>query len=149
MFRTSNASIFSLPITTGCFAGNEIIFLLISQPVKHLNCYFMSYKITESIAFWYQVSKNFNTQSVILSIQKLWWYSSVKMHENTLKVYYQQKLQYHFANTMTPKNLLKIVQWSNCNCGYYILSTEPFLRYFGGWDIYKMIMKFWHNIHFL
>ena len=100
--------------------------MLISQPVKHLNCFFMSYKITESIAFWYQVSKNSNTQSVIFSISKLWWHSNVKNYENTLKIDYQQKLHNHFANIMTPKNLSKIVQYSNCTCEYHLsIEIDP------------------------
>ena len=106
--------------------GNEIIFLLISQSVKHLNCYFMSHMITESIAFWYQVSKNSNTQSVIFFIQKVRWYSSVKIYENTLKIDYQQKLHKHFANIMTTKNLSKSVQYSNCTCGYHLsIEMDP------------------------
>ena len=36
---------------TGCFRVNEIIFLLISQPIKHLKSLDRSYIFTESIAF--------------------------------------------------------------------------------------------------
>ena len=107
--------------STGCFTGNLIIFLLISQSIKHLNCFFISYKITVSIAFWYQVSKNSNTQSVIFSIQKLWWYSTVIMYENRFNVDCQLKIYYHFANIMTPKKLSNIVQYSNYNRGYHLL----------------------------
>ena len=36
---------------TGCFLVNEIMFSLISQPIKHLNSLARSYIFTESIAF--------------------------------------------------------------------------------------------------
>ena len=38
-------------VTTGCFRVNEIMFLLISQPLKHLNRLDRSYIFTEFIAF--------------------------------------------------------------------------------------------------
>ena len=47
-----------ISLNTGCFRGNEIMFLLISQPIKHLSSFDMSYIFTESIAFWYMISKN-------------------------------------------------------------------------------------------
>ena len=112
--------------STGCFKGNEIIFLLISQPIKHLICCFMSYKFTKSIAFGFQVSKKSNTQSISFSIQRLWWYSTWKMYVNTLKINYQQKLHYHFANILTPKNLSTIVQYVKCTCGYHLsIEMDP------------------------
>ena len=36
---------------TGSFRGGEIMFLLISQPIKHFKSFDMSYIFTESIAF--------------------------------------------------------------------------------------------------
>ena len=42
--------------STGCFTGNEIIYFLISQPIKHLNSSERSCIFHESIAFWYMIS---------------------------------------------------------------------------------------------
>ena len=36
---------------TGCFKVNDIMFLLISQPIKHLNRLYRSHIFTEAIAF--------------------------------------------------------------------------------------------------
>ena len=44
--------------TTGCSAGNDIIFWLISQATKHLKNTFRRQNVSESIAFGYEVSKN-------------------------------------------------------------------------------------------
>ena len=49
--QSTNCFIFRIQ-NTGCFRGNEIMFLLISQPIKHFNSFDMYYIFTESIAFW-------------------------------------------------------------------------------------------------
>ena len=99
--------------------------MLISQPIKHLICSFMSSKLTESIAFGYQVSKKSNTQSISFTIQRLWWYSTWKMYVNTLKINYQQEIHHHFAN-LDPKNLSTIVQDIKCTCGYHLsIEMDP------------------------
>ena len=54
--------------TTGCSAGNDIIFLLISQPTKHVKNTFRGHNVTESIAFGYQVSKNYKWIILIVYI---------------------------------------------------------------------------------
>ena len=46
------------PYYTGCSTGNDIIFWLLSQTRKHPQNTFGWQNFTESIAFWYQVSKN-------------------------------------------------------------------------------------------
>ena len=48
------------------------MFLLISQPMKHLNSLDRSYIFTESIAFWYMISKKCQNHSVIFHLWRLW-----------------------------------------------------------------------------
>ena len=48
------------------------MFLLISQPMKHLNSLDRSYIFIESIAFWYMISKKCQNHSVIFHLWRLW-----------------------------------------------------------------------------
>ena len=55
------------------------MFLLISQPIKHLNSLDRSFIFTESIAFWYMISKKCHNHSVIIHIWGLWRCKTVKI----------------------------------------------------------------------
>ena len=58
---------------TGCFRVNDIMFLLISQAIKHLNKLDRSYISTESIAFWCIFSKKkSHNHSVVIHLWRLW-----------------------------------------------------------------------------
>ena len=65
---------------TGCFRVNEVLmFLLISRPIKHLNSLIRSSIFTESIAFWYRISKKCHNHSVIIHIWGLCRCKTVKI----------------------------------------------------------------------
>ena len=101
-------------IFTGCFRVNEIMFLLISQPIKHLNRLDRFYIFPESIAFWCMISKKCHNHSVVIHlwrlrrciIEEIWkihWKSTIKKH------------QYCFANisAMKAKIFLKFYKVVN------------------------------------
>ena len=48
------------------------MFLLISQPIKHFNIFDMSYIFTESIAFWYIISKSIHLLRLTIHLWGLW-----------------------------------------------------------------------------
>ena len=78
------------------------MFLLIFQPIKHLNSVDRSYISTESIAFWYMISKKCHNHSVITHIWGLWRCKTVKI----CKIHWKLiifKSQYCFANISTTK----------------------------------------------
>ena len=79
--------------STGCFRVNEIMCLLISQSIKHLNRLDRSYIFTESIAFWCMISKKCHNHSVVIhlwrlrrcKIEEIWkihWKSMIKKHQH-------------------------------------------------------------------
>ena len=93
---------------TGCFRVNDIMFLLISQAIKHLNKLDRSYISTESIAFWCMISKKCHNYSVVIHlwrlrrciIEEIWkthWKSTIK------------KRQYCFANISATKALIFMI----------------------------------------
>ena len=68
------------------------IFLLLSQPIKHFNASHMSNILTETIAFWYTISKKIHLQILIIYRWGIWRCEHMK---------YQN--YYYFANVSTSK----------------------------------------------
>ena len=116
----------------GCFRVNDIMFLLISEPIKHLNRLDRSYIFTESIAFWCMISKKCHNHSVwrlrrciIEEIWKIHWKSTIKTH------------QYCFANISVAKASIFKKFYMVVNC--YLVSLCVKLQFLFFWSVMEKL----------